>query len=342
MNVRPSRKLSSLTFAQISFVAATFSFVNPTLAEGNTVNAQLLSQSSNGSSSTSAAISAVNSQTANFSPTVSALINQSPGQYGAYGSAAVSSTVANTSYALGSHAIGIYGDGFARIANNYSFQILTSGTYAIDSFITAGFIQQNPGFGQAWIRTGTPGITANSYFKWVLEADSDDSFSRFTSGAGMQSFWFNGKTTFDPRSSGIRLSNYREDDGFTSWGDTHIISNLGFLAAGSTLNLQLTAETRAQTYSIAGMNGSNPNFECGALQANNSNPLRPYSFCGTNTVSFGDPLSLNGGGNQVFSGGIPNLILVSAVPEPAEWLMLIAGIAVVVRAGKRQRSVITA
>jgi hypothetical protein len=113
---------------------------------------------------------------------------------------------------------------------------------------------------------------------------------------------------------------------FRSWSDTTIESILGTLAPGMmgtvSVDVLLSSYSNYDTALISRTcsNYGGPSYECG------------YNLTGNSLVRFGDPGDVGSAALDVIK-----FESVSAVPEPAEWLMMITGLGLVAQIARRRK-----
>jgi hypothetical protein len=331
------RMLKTL-ISKIAFVCTVFLFcVGPGFANNTSPNAILLSQDSLGIVQGNSYPNKSFSSSVGFSPTISTLFDSiTLPLNGSYSNASVYSELPGSNFGLSAYSSGVLARARSDVENNYRFQINVGGTYSLQSFISAGYIEMRHGTtSQYFLPAGnTSGL---AYFDWRLDASTAAAnIVTNRSFASLVEFERGTSLLYEDRTIGQMLNGYSVGAGRVDWRDTTITTNLGFLNAGTEVNVGIIAQVGANSNRAAqyfSNGGVDPN--CG-LASNPSNLRDPVSSCGSTTIYFGDPTFLNGPSNSAFLGNAPNLQLVSAVPEPAEWLMLSLGLVLVARIAKRR------
>jgi hypothetical protein len=223
-------------------------------------------------------------------------------------------------YGASSFAAGV-ATSYTAISKSFVFTAQSAGNYVLDTSLYAGSLDTSRG-GDA-TGSGRAGIS------WNLTVD----------GRTLQ--WAEITTSFDGSQGSVTKNGTVNFDGYNSlangqgsvasWNSTTISSDLGFLSAGQSQQFSFNMSTYAHT------DYTGYSSELGLSCYGNIATTEYLSTgCGSSTVSFGDPSIFSGGNSDPYNSNLAylsqaviNPVLVSAVPEPGEWAMMIAGLFVV-------------
>jgi hypothetical protein len=223
-------------------------------------------------------------------------------------------------YGASSFASGV-ATSYTSLYKSFVFTAESAGNYVLDTSLYAGSLDTSRG-GEA---TGSGGANIS----WSLAVN----------GRTLQ--WADITTSFDGSQGTVTKNGTVSFDGYNalangqgsvaSWNNTAISSDLGFLSAGQSQQFSFNMTTYAYT------DYTGYSSELGLSCYGNIATTEYLSTgCGSSTVSFGDPSIFSGGNSDPYNSNLAylsqaviNPVLVSAVPEPGEWAMLIAGLFVV-------------
>jgi hypothetical protein len=207
-----------------------------------------------------------------------------------------------TAYAGSAFVLGASSYGEANSYSNFSFnQTITNTTttaqqYTLSGFISAGFAEF---VNRSYDNSGVGGIDFSLY--WYFNgAKSPIVTGSFSIDNGTSQQFFGGQS----------LTNLSSDSSSIRWDETAYTNSLGILDAGA--SSQLTVSANLSAYS---------SFQ----------PTEFYYYANYASgfrASFGDPNT-----TQFTVSASP---VISAVPEPGEWIMMMCGLAVVVGISHRK------
>jgi hypothetical protein len=258
-------------------------------------------------------------------------IQQSYSDFGSdnYAHTAIFGAVDSPAYGVSSYVAGV-GSSYASFYKHLTYTAEASGTYSLSTFLEAGSVDVTLAGGA--VGNGSAG------FDWNLLVNGE-SVAAVTVSA---QFNPTGVSSFNSASP-TTLTDYLEHVGLAgegllaTWGAT-TLSNVwqGFLNTGESVELDFYAT------SVAYGNFTDVNSAFGFGCYGNILTVSGETACGSATVSFGDP--------AIFSspqGGIRNLAYLSdtvfdftpttAVPEPGEWAMMLAGLGTIGLMARRRR-----
>jgi hypothetical protein len=235
-----------------------------------------------------------------------------------------------------------YSDGFSSSSASYhrEFTILNESStetrsYTLSSLINQGSVSTtpaalaSPNAGNAsflWT-VGFNGDTVNAIYTRVGYANGRSN-SNYQNINTPSQFLANG--TLYSGTGGLNWSNtggtnIAGQSTFRSWSDTTIESILGTLAPGMmgtvSVDVLLSSYSNYDSALVSRTCGyGNATYECG------------YNLTGNSVVRFGDP-------GSVGSTALDEITFstVSAVPEPAEWLMMMTGLGLVAHIARRKK-----
>jgi hypothetical protein len=320
-SIHPGKKSAIAFAALMTLVCASEAFANT-----GTPAATVISQSASGSFKTSAIGDAYAAGT--FNPITSGTLAESNNLFGSGNSYAYSSIYAETTgsnYGSAAFAAGL-ADAQNILHKEFTFHINTAGIYSLDTLLNSGYAGTNRSF--------YAGGTGEASFNWTLSVNGN--ILKSTSATVFQGFDYG---TFSVTTGGnVALNSFNTLYGRASWDATTVFTDIGFQNANTDVTVAFDLTTSA-----------NANYEILPFYVPSygscftvTNPVigeGKINDCGSSSVSFSDPTFINGpGANQAFLGGIPTLTEISPVPEPAEWMMLLSGMALVTSIAKRRRA----
>jgi hypothetical protein len=226
---------------------------------------------------------------------------------------------------------------FGNIRKDITFQATQTGNYSLTTYLYGGYLESSI----AGVATGFGKATYN----WGVSVGGIEVLASGVS-AKFDSSGISQVTT-----SGTALAGFSESmtasGAYASWSGTSLTTQLGLLQANDSVNISFYMATfAASTYQFNSSSNPSGYGSCGstffpAVELN-------VSGCGSSRVSFGDPLSINGGVNEgqtnlAFGNAVLNFEpVVSAVPEPGEWAMMLSGLIVVSAIAKKKRKQVQA
>jgi hypothetical protein len=217
--------------------------------------------------------------------------------------AEASGSPAEPNFALSAQANGVSRSS-ADYSFNYSFTNLaaTAQQYTLSGTIFAGAVDfLSRSYNPASQESGSGG------FGWYLSFNGNN----VATTKGVFSQLPDGSTGAFLSQTGVSLTNYVQGTTGISWSDTAYSAELGQLAPGASGTFSIYAKAFAETYF-----SSSESYE----YADYASGFR---------ATFGDPYS-SGSAFELTSAQV-----VSAVPEPGGWAMLLAGLAVVAGISRR-------
>jgi hypothetical protein len=245
------------------------------------------------------------------------------------------SDVAGPVFYASSFASGAAGSAGASIYKEFTLTAQQSGQYSMNSFLASGYLTAALrdtdlyyGNGKAsfdWSVYVNNNQVNNSYFDARVE-------NGISVVEGYSTFAFN---AFQKRELAGLAS--------VAWADTNVTTDLGYLNAGESVNILMTFGTSSQAnyYSYDPDLTSDEAYGCPTTTLADGVAA---SNCGFSATSFGDPSIIDASfgtlalRNSIYSmpSGL-QLAVTSAIPEPAEWAMMLAGLSVVAGLAKRRR-----
>jgi hypothetical protein len=217
-----------------------------------------------------------------------------------------------------------------NLQKTITFQATQTGNYSLTTFLYGGSL----GSSIAGIATGS----GQASYYWGVSVGGAEILASsvtadFNSGGGGQ-VTANGATLAGFSTSTSLTSAY------ASWSGTSLTTQLGLLQANDSVNISFYMGTSAS--SDYQFNGALDPSGYGSCDTSYSRTEIAYSGCGASRVSFGDPLSIDGGSNQdqtnlAFGSAVLDFQAVSAVPEPGEWAMMLTGLLAVGAIAKKKR-----
>jgi hypothetical protein len=233
-------------------------------------------------------------------------------------------------YGVSSFAAGV-ATSYASVYKAFTFTAQSTGNYSLSTFLDQGSLDS----------TAAGGVTGfgSSQFDWYVEVNGSIVISQHLE----TSFDTSTGGTFSP-SSNLALFGYSESSNsngvLAQWRPT-TFENVwqGFLSAGETVDFAFGA-TSSSTANYSGVGSSTEiGFGCyGNLFTVNSEVA-----CGSSTSSFGDPAQYSSQGGAIRNlaylnaSEVLDITLVSSVPEPGEWAMMLAGLGTVGLIARRRR-----
>jgi hypothetical protein len=237
------------------------------------------------------------------------------------------------SYGVSSFAAGI-SRSTSNVGKRLTYTAEATGTYSLSTFIEAGSLDVTAMGGAAG--SGSAG------FEWSIQinddlyaAQSQVDLNFTTASTGSSSITSSFTTPFNDYTEAFSLTNGL----LVSWSGT-TLSNVwqGFLNAGESVDVTFLASS----YALANFSDVNSTFGIGCY-GNISNIFGEVaSPCGSSTVSFGDPAVFSSPQGNIrhlayLSNTVFDFTPTTAVPEPGEWAMMLAGLGTVGLIARRRR-----